>query len=156
MAAGRKALGGLGLAFKQTRPDLCAHTSLLLTDLAARRRDTLRGINTAIHRAKTSRARLTFPAGLGIENAIVLGFSDASWANRRDGGSQGAQMYTLASPCIRKDQEGYLAPLQFSSGRVKRVCRSTLTAVTLSACACVEGCDYVKVLLGELRDPNPR
>ena len=85
---------------------------------------------------------------------MVLAFSDASFANREDGGSQGGQMVCLASRGVLQNKRSPVCFLDWNSSRVKRICRSTLAAETQSASGAVEYADYIKVFLMELRKPR--
>ena len=154
MADGRSVLGTLGWAGKQSRPDLTFAVSTGLSELSQRRRSALRTINAGVKRAQMHNTNLLFPADLDISRSMVLAFSDASFANREDGGSQGGQMICLSSPELLQNRRSPVCLLDWNSSRVKRICRSTLAAETQSACAAVEYADYVKVFLMELRKPR--
>ena len=74
----------------------------------------------------------------------VAVYSDASFANLRDGASQGGNIIFL------RDDLGNSAPLSWSSKRIKRVVRSTLGAETLSAVDALDSAYLVTQILKEM------
>jgi hypothetical protein len=152
MAAARGALGGLGWVSKQMRVDAAFDTSVLLSELPKQKPETLKAINKAIQSLKSRNMTLRFPAALDFRNCTVGTFSDASWGNRSDGSSQGGFLHVLFGGDVVSGDEVPMAPLQWGSHRIKRVCRSTLSAESQAATTAVESGDWVKVVLSELRD----
>ena len=71
---------------------------------------------------------LRFPSSLDMDKAMLVVFTDASFANRRDGHSQGGVIYALMPPSSLKGEPGPISFLEWGSHRVKRVCKSTLSA----------------------------
>ena len=115
MADGRSVLGTLGWAGKQSRPDLTFAVSTGLSELSQRRRSALRTINAGVKRAQAHNTSLLFPADLDISRSMVLAFSDASFANREDGGSQGGQMICLSSPELLQNRRSPVCLLDWNS-----------------------------------------
>ena len=148
----RSALGGLSWLAKQSRPDLSFDVSRLLADITKGSRKALQEINETIERAQKSPLELRFPPGLDMDQCLVGCFSDASWGNRSDGSSQAGYIHCLMGPDALKDRETPLAILAWSSHKIRRVCRSTLSAEAQGLCIGVEGADYIKVLLAECRN----
>ena len=69
-------------------------------------------------------------------------FSDAAFANLKNGGSQGAFIIFL--------YENKYAPIAWTSRKLKQVAKSTLPAETLALEESLETCFMVKSLLVEL------
>ena len=69
---------------------------------------------------------LAFPMLGEPENLVLEVFTDASFQNLGDGGSQGGFLTILANPETRKCH-----PLAWASRKIKRIARSTLAAETL-------------------------
>ena len=86
-----------------------------------------------------------------MAKAMLVVFTDASFANRRDGHSQGGVIYALMSPASLKGEPGPISFLEWGSHRVKRVCKSTLSAEGQMVGTGLEGGDFFKVLLRETR-----
>ena len=67
-----------------------------------------------------------------MKDAKFLIFTDAAWGNTVKGGSQGAYVLTVVDKKIDQGQAVPMSIVQWQSGRVRRVCVSTLAAETLS------------------------
>lgn len=150
----RSVLGNLGWAAKQTQPQVAYDVSKLLGELSKRDRGTLGRINKAVRRLQEAPAVLKFPAALDLEHASVVAFSDASWGNAEASGSQGGMIHGLISPDAESGKEVPLSFLSWTPFRIKRICRSTMSAEGQAACLAVEHGDYLKVLLEEAFDPS--
>ena len=89
-----------------------------------------------------------------LRTAVVLGVQDASFDNLKENGSQGGKLLMLADPEILKggDDLEPVSRMEWSTGRIKRVVRSTLTAEAYSAGESGESVDYFRFLLAELFD----
>lgn len=97
---------------------------------------------------------LCFPPGLDLETASVIPFTDASWGKVKENASQGGLLVGLIAKGAEKGQECPFAVLPWSSSRVRRVCRRTLSAETQMACLGLEHGDYLKTLLYEAYHPQ--
>ena len=81
---------------------------------------------------------------LDLKSLRLLVHCDASFNNLPSGGSQGAFIILLV------DSEHSIAPISWSSTKIRRIARSTVTAETL---ALLNGCDaafYYSKLLSEI------
>ena len=81
---------------------------------------------------------------LDRESLKLVVFADASYANLTDGGSQGGHIIFLADGTQRA------VPLAWSSKRIKRVVRSTLSAETLSTVDALDTAHLVMSMLKEV------
>ena len=61
-------------------------------------------------------------------NPVVVTFTDASWASRTDGSSQGGQITVLMEHSAIEGGQGKFSVLAWSSRRLKRVARSSTSA----------------------------
>ena len=133
----------------QTRPELCAATSLAH-----------RGADTDIHDLKhlyeciafakqTADCGLTFPPIFLNRASTLVTYSDSSWANARCHKSQYGVVVTITSAQVT-ETTCHAHILDWKSGRSPRVCRSTLAS---EACACDEASDracFANLVLSEL------
>ena len=71
-------------------------------------------------------------------------FSDASFGNVKNGGSQGGFIIFLS------DETNSVTPLSWSSKRLKRVVRSTMAAETLALLQAVDGAIYLRQFISEV------
>ena len=152
----RTSLGGVGWAAKQSQPQAAFDASVLLSELPKKRRETLRKVNKTVETLQSAPMKIRFPASLPLtlDGVSVIVFSDASWGNRSDGTSQGGYLVGLMD---KKGLQGGEAPfgvLMWSSHKVRRVCRSTLSAESQAACISTETGDFLRVLLLETLCPD--
>ena len=99
--------------------------------------------NRIIKFVKTTPNFISIPR-LNINSLKIVAFSDASYNNLGDGGSQGAHIIFLA------DDENNCSPMYWASNRIDRVVKSTLGAEKL---ALVDGSDtayFISKLLSEI------
>ena len=106
----RTLLGGLGWAAKQTRPDACYGVSVLLSEINTKEREVAKRANKLLERVQREKVTLRFPSSLDMDKAMLVVFTDASCANRRDGHSQGGVIYALMSPASLKGARTHLFP----------------------------------------------
>ena len=77
-----------------------------------------------------------------------MSFSDASYNNLRNGGSQGGHLIFLV------DRYNNSCPLEWKSNRLKRVVRSALAAETLACADCMEACRHWTSVIKEVLKPG--
>ena len=85
------------------------------------------GVNRLIRLAKAhATLELAFPSSLSFEKARFGVFSDAAWANRGDGSSQGGRVLNVADKDFWQGTAGPFALVGRRSGKCQRMCRSSL------------------------------
>ena len=87
---------------------------------------------------------MSFPS-LDIPSTQVVVFTDSSFNNLDDGGSQGGQIVFL------KDKFDRACPISWRSTRVRRVARSTLAAESLSFADGMDTAAFISSLAVELQ-----
>ena len=100
-------------------------------------------VNKIIKNAKNSKNAINF-SQLNLSNIKLQLFTDASFNNLPNGGSQAGQIIFLTN------DKSNTCPLYWNSSKIKRVARSTIATETLSLS---EGCDvtmYINKLVLEL------
>ena len=122
-----------------SRPDASFNVCNLSSSLANAKVSHLLLANKTLKHIKNNYSRIHIPKFDGLENLQLTVYTDASYANLPDGGSQGGQIVFLTSGNVS-------CPIAWKSTKVKRVVKSTLAAETL---AFVEGCD-VAFLMAKL------
>jgi hypothetical protein len=98
---------------------------------------------------------LTFSDAVDIKDCVVMGVQDAAFDNIEDSGSQGGKMLFLATKRILTDPG--LTPvvmMEWASGRIRRVVRSTLAAEAYIMGENGEGVEFLRSLLAELFMPD--
>ena len=143
----RSALGQLNWLACMSRPEISFSISQLSSKVKTATVAELIETNKIIKFVKSTPSTIKIPK-LDLTTTKVAAFSDASFNNLDNGGSQGGHVVFLC------DNKGACMPVAWSSNKVKRVVRSTLAAETL---ALTEGADtafFVAALFKEVYTNN--
>ena len=138
----RSAVGKLNWLATQTRPDLAYEVCEISTRVKNATVELMMKTNKVIKKAKYNTVFLYYPI-LDLNNLVVRCYTDASFGNLPDGGSQGGAYIELVSG-------QNCAPIEWQSKRLTRTAKSTLAAETI---AMVDGTDAAIVtskLLAEI------
>ena len=135
--------GKLNWLSAQGRPDLSfSSCQTACTIKCASVRD-LKQANKIVRRAKGMEYNLTFHSLGDPSTWEIVCYSDASWGNLPDGGSQGGFLLFLTG------EDGIANLITWQSHRLKRVARSTIAAETLSL---VDACEASILIANQLRE----
>ena len=93
---------------------------------------------------KNTQSFICFPKLSNLQDLRIVVYSDASYANLPDGGSQGGHLVFLS------DANGFCCPLAWHSTRIRRVVRSTLAAETLALVDGLETAFLMAKTVGEI------
>eukprot|EP00435_Cladocopium_sp_Y103_P034047 s298_g8.t1 len=154
----RSVVGSLSWYSRVCRPDLAYQVNQLqAVQQKARVEDLLTANRLLNHALETREKGVHFPAdAFNFEDAVILCINDASHAasvDVTDGGhtvghrSQSGRLLALASKEFLESGHGKIHLLQWSSTVIKRVCRSTLQAETLSLQLGSEDSEHVRQIL---------
>ena len=105
-------------------------------------RDVVR-LNKVVRYVKELNSTIRFPR-MDASSIEISSYSDASFNNLPNGGSQGGHIVFL------NDRHGNSCPISWNSGRIKRVVRSTLAAETLALADSISTANYVHQLIVEV------
>ena len=119
-------IGQLTWATSTSRPDLSYDTCFLSTQQVKPTYKSVFDANKALRELKNNQVVLKFPK-LDLTSTKFVVYCDASYGNLPDGSSQGGHIVFL------KDKMGNCSPISWSSKKLKRVVRSTLSAETVAA-----------------------
>ena len=137
-------VGQLNWISTNTRPDISYEVCELSSSYNKATVSDLLRLNKVIEIISKDVLMLCFPRLLHIERCQIEVFSDASFANLPDGGSQGAIIVFL------KDENGQRCPLYWQTRRLKRVVKSTLAAETMALLEGAEAGVYLANILKEV------
>ena len=116
-----------------SRPEISFDVSLMTSRIKIATVDDLIYCNKVLKQVQTNPTSIRFPP-LEMKSVSLLVHFDSSWNNLPKGGSEGAYVILL------KDNNNSISPLEWSSTKIRRVARSTVTAETL---AMLDACDAV-------------
>ncbi len=161
----RSVVGSLAWLSRVCRPDLSfAVNQLQSVQQSARVQDLLQANKLLSSSMASKQKGIFYPSkAFAFETAILVSVNDASHAASFEevkpgyvGGhrSQSGRLLLLASPDFLEKGEGKVHLLEWHSTTIRRVCRSTLQAETLSMQLGSEECEHVRQLLYTVKN-NP-
>ena len=101
-------------------------------------------VNKNIVKAKKEKSRICIPNLGNLSELSIIAYSDASFANLEDGGSQGGYIIFVVG------SNGNYFPLHWQSKRIRRIVKSTQAAEALAMVDLVEACMYYQTFLCEI------
>ena len=138
----RRICGSLNWASTQTRPDISFDVAMISANVNAPTVKHMKMANKIIRNVKSTSYEISF---CKLQNPLHLSvYCDASYANLPNGGSQGGQILFLS------DESGFLSPVTWTSKKVRRICRSTLSAETMAMLDAVDTSIWIVHLLEEI------
>ena len=143
----KSAVGRLNWVSGITRPDISFMVGTVCTGRKATVEDLIK-TNKIIKHVKSTPTDILFPQLIDLKQAHIKVYTDASYQNCSDGGSQGGHVVFITDGTKS-------SPVAWHSKKVQRIVHSTLAAETL---ALVEGCEtaYMEARrLAEIITGNP-
>jgi len=137
----RSLVGKLNWLSNGTRPEMSFKTIDLSTKFAHATTAHLRDAVKTVKKLQVSEGHLVYPRLNGFQDVGLTVFADASLANLQNSGSCGGHLIFMS------DSYGKCALVAWHSGRIKRVCRSTLAAETLAMANALEEAVYLREIL---------
>lgn len=140
----RQVIGQLNWLATQTKPDLSYDVSALSSILKQSNVECIKHANRVVKKAKKEKSQVDIPDLGDLSHLKIVAYSDASFANLTDGGSQGGYIIFLVG-----NNHKY-TPITWQSKRIRRVVKSTLAAETLAMVDMSEACLFYRKLLLEI------
>lgn len=138
----RRLCGRLNWVSTQTRPDIAFDVAMISANVNAPTMKHLKLANKVIRKVKSTSVEIVF---CKLQDPLHLSvYCDASYANLPNGGSQGGQIVFLS------DDNGFLSPLTWTSKKLRRVCRSTISAETMSMLDAVDTSIWIIHILEDI------
>ena len=136
--------GQLNWTSSQTRPDMSFGACEVSVSIKDSTVNDLIVANKNMRKLKSEKVVLQYPNLGNIELCSIICFSDAAFANLKNGSSQGGFIIFLC-----KSDKNY-APISWKSRKIQRVVRSTLAAETLAMKEALEECFIIRSMLLEI------
>ena len=140
----RTAIGQLNWVATHTRPDIAYDVCELSVRCNKANVSDMIRLNKVISRVNTDHVKIYFPKIESLESCSLECYSDASFANLPDSGSQGGMILFL------QDSRGVRCPVYWQSRKIRRVVKSTLAAETLALVDCAEIAVYIQRIIMDL------
>lgn len=155
----RGLLGALQWPATQGCPHLSCSVSMLQGSVSTAQVRHLKEANKLLRFAKSMKdVSLKFHSFAGIiltwDDVGFLGLSDAAWATRPDGSSQGGYLQMLVPRTSFDDKEFDYSVLDWRSYKLRRISRSSLNAETQAAADAADALEYVKVFWNLIHYPK--
>ena len=131
MSQARAILGSAQWRVTQSGPQHAAKLSYLQSFLATRHHSAIEQVNKLVREIYSSRHVSVRVQQLQCghpERLVMVGYSDASLANRPDGSSTGGHIFGFMHPEDFAQGNGKLNPVGWKSAKLSRVARSSLSA----------------------------
>ena len=150
----RAIIGSLQYAATHTRPDVAARLGEVQVQLSKPTVQTLLLANKVLREAQThDEVKICFRS-ISPDLVTHVAFGDASFASPKQLASFQGSMIFATTPDLQKNQQAPLSPLTWSSKKISRVVRSTLSAEAYSMSRSVDKLGWLRLLWGILIIPD--
>jgi hypothetical protein len=140
----RGVVGKLLYLSSLTRPDLSFDVSAAARQNTNPSTNDVVFVNRIVGKVHRMRSELMFKAN--VRDLKIVCFSDASWANLKQGCSQGGFIIGLSDP-----RENHIVGwIDYKSHKLRRVARSSATAETIALTEAVDHAIWLKLILEEI------
>ena len=157
----RGLIGALQWPATQACPHLACSVSMHAAKISNARIQDLKEANKTLRFAKSNnQSQMVFPKESGnkqknpFDQTGFLALSDAAWATRSDGSSQGGYLILAVDKTAFNDKMAFSSILEWKSFKLHRVSRSSLNAETQAAAEAADALEHVKVFWNLLQDPS--
>lgn len=140
----RQLSGQLNWVATQSRPDCGFDNCCIANSVKNATAQDIITANKAIRRVRGQQVTLTYPNTFDLSSCRIVGFTDSSFANLPDRGSQGGYLIFIC------DMNGVYSLIAWQSRRIKRVVKSSKAAECLAAVEATEACLALNALLSDM------
>ena len=149
----RQLCGSMQYAATQTRPDICAKVGILQSRIPKAKISDLIEANRVLFEAKTHPVSLMV-VPIKPSQVAFCAFSDASFETKKgDPSRQGTIIFTTDAG-MAKNQLSVICPIAWSSRKIPRVVRSTLSAEASALSSTLDRVSWLRVMWAWLCDPG--
>ena len=150
----RALVGSLQYAVTHTRPDLASKLGEVQASMSQPKVSTLMLCNKVLREAQeNSHVQICFRS-IPVEKVTHVSFGDASFASAKQLSSFQGSLICATTEDLNDNKEAPISPLNWSSKKISRVVRSTLSAEAYSMSRSVDRLGWLRPLWGEFAAPN--
>ena len=150
----RGLIGSLQYAVSHTRPDLASRLGEIQTQLSNPTVQTLLQGNKVLREAQSTSDVSIFFRNIDPKELTHVAFGDASFASPKQLASFQGSIICATSPKLLKNEKAPVSPLTWSSKKINRVVRSTLSAEAFSMSRSVDQLGWMRLLWGTIAIDN--
>ena len=149
----RRLNGSLQYAAVHSRPDIAAKVGFLQTCVNKGQVQHLLEANKVLQEAKTHQISLMI-VPIPEEHVTYCTFSDASFATSRDSNSYQGTLVFATDWRMLANERSVIIPVAWSSKKIARVVRSTLSAEVVSLCCSLDRMSWIRLIWEWMKDPS--
>ena len=149
----RRLNGSLQYAAVHTRPDLAAKVGILQSAVNRAEVRHLLEANRVLYEAKASPVSLMV-VPIPEPHVTFCTFSDASFATSKDSNSYQGTLVVATDWRMLANEKAVIVPVAWSSRKIARVVRSTLSAEVVSLCGSVDRMSWLRLFWEWLKSPD--
>ena len=150
----RAIIGSLQYAVTHTRPDLAARLGEIQTQIARPTVNTLLMANKLLREAQETSDTKIFIRSIPVGQVTHVVFGDASFASPKQLSSFQGTIVFATTPELQQNLKAPISPLTWSSKKIARVVRSTLSAEAFSMSRGVDKLSWMRLLWGTIAVDN--
>ena len=144
--------GSLNWISSQSRPDLSTQVSFSQQSFPTPTIGDALAANNAIRRAKQHADLCIVYRSIPLSDMAIVCHSDAAYANAKGGATQAGYVLGFTHKNLEKGETCSWSPAFWKSHRLPRVVNSTLSAEAQSMSGASSMCEWLSLLLAEMRD----
>eukprot|EP00435_Cladocopium_sp_Y103_P056318 s71_g19.t1 len=149
----RQLCGSLQYAAVQMRPDICAKVGLLQSSIPRACIEDLLEANRVLLEAKANPVTIMI-IPIPEKQVAFCGFSDASFETKKGVSSRQGTIIFTTDGNMAENQLSVICPIAWSSRKIPRVVRSTLSAEASALSSTLDRISWLRVMWAWLRDPG--
>ena len=150
----RGIIGSIQYAVTQTRPDIASRLGEVQCQLSKPTVGTMLLANKVLREAQEHSDTKIWFRSITPEDVTHISFGDASFASPKNLSSFQGLLICATSTCLDQNRKGPLSPLIWSSKKISRVVRSTISAEAFSMSQSVDRLSWMRLLWGCLLVPE--
>ena len=149
----RRLNGSLQYAAVHTRPDVAAKVGYLQSEVTKGCVRHLIEANKVLHEAKSHSVSIMI-APIPEQHVTFCTFSDASFATSKDHNSYQGTLVIATDWRMLANQQAVVVPVAWSSKKIARVVRSTLSAEVVALCGSMDRMSWLRIFWEWMKDPS--
>ncbi|OLP77921.1 Copia protein [Symbiodinium microadriaticum] len=150
----RGLIGSVQYAVTHTRPDIAARLGELQCQTTTATVQTLLLANKVLREAQEHHQVCIFFQSIPVERLTFVAFGDASFASSKNLNSHQGVLICATNDQLNQNLEAPISPLTWSSKKIPRVVRSTLSAEAYAMSKAVDLLGWVRALWGVIHVPE--